>query len=225
MRKELKFPRIFKLKIMAHIVLLGDSVFDNKRYVGGEPDVVEHLREMLPRHWRASLKAIDGSVVENVRRQQAEVSEDATHLIVSVGGNDALMNTDVLQMRANSAAEILTVLAIRAESFESGYAKMLEAVIRQNSSTAVCTIYYPNFSDVSLQKIAVAALTVFNDVILRQAISAGVPVLDLRLICSEKSDYANEIEPSGKGARKIAEKILEVVQNYDFSIRRTQIFA
>jgi len=26
-----------------HIVLLGDSIFDNSVYTGGEPDVVEHL--------------------------------------------------------------------------------------------------------------------------------------------------------------------------------------
>jgi hypothetical protein len=27
-----------------HIALIGDSVFDNKAYVGRQPDVVEHLR-------------------------------------------------------------------------------------------------------------------------------------------------------------------------------------
>ena len=210
---------------MSHIVLLGDSVFDNKRYVGNEPDVVEHLRGMIPQDWRATLKAIDGSVVENVNRQIREVPEDATQLIISVGGNDALGNADVLQMNANSAAEVFSVLANRAKSFESSYANMLETVLNRNLPTGVCTIYYPNFPNDALQKIAVAALSVFNDAIIRQAISAGIPVLDLRLICSEKSDYANEIEPSSKGGKKIAAKILELVQKHDFSNERTQIFA
>lgn len=29
----------------SHVVLFGDSIFDNKRYVSGAPDVVAHVRE------------------------------------------------------------------------------------------------------------------------------------------------------------------------------------
>jgi hypothetical protein len=55
-----------------------------------------------------------------------------------------------------------------------------------------------------MQKIATAALRAFNDAIIRQAVAHGLPFLDLRLICSERADYANEIEPSVEGGRKIA---------------------
>ena len=33
---------------MTHVALLGDSIFDNKTYTNGEPDVVAHLRTFLP---------------------------------------------------------------------------------------------------------------------------------------------------------------------------------
>ena len=33
---------------MKHIVLLGDSIFDNKSYVGGGKDTIENLREQMP---------------------------------------------------------------------------------------------------------------------------------------------------------------------------------
>jgi hypothetical protein len=36
---------------MGHLVLLGDSVFDNAAYVGGGPDVVAQLRARLPTGW------------------------------------------------------------------------------------------------------------------------------------------------------------------------------
>ncbi len=39
---------------MSHVVLLGDSNFDNARYVPGEPAVVEQLRRSLPRGWHAT---------------------------------------------------------------------------------------------------------------------------------------------------------------------------
>lgn len=43
---------------MEHIVLLGDSIFDNKVYVDEAPDVVGHLRNILPRDWKATLCAV-----------------------------------------------------------------------------------------------------------------------------------------------------------------------
>jgi hypothetical protein len=209
---------------MPDIVLLGDSVFDNRAYVGGEPDVITHLRQMLPADWRATLNAVDGSVAANINGQLSNLSAESTHLVISVGGNDALMNADVLQMKASSAAEVLEILANRAGDFEFQYREMLRHVLRCALPTVVCTIYFPNFSDKFMQKIATAALSVFNDALIRQAILAGVPFLDLRLICNEPGDYANEIEPSGKGGRKIAAKILEVVQRHNFSNKKTYVY-
>lgn len=210
---------------MAHIVLLGDSIFDNKSYVGGNgKDVITHLREILPQNWQATLNAVDGSLVESVGSQLLGIPKETTHLVVSVGGNNALMNADILGMRANSAAEVFDALSKRTNDFEFQYGEMLGNVLTYNLPTAVCTIYYPNFSDSFMQKVALTALSSFNDAIIRQAALAGIPFLDLRLICNEKSDYANEIEPSGKGGRKIAAKILEVIENHDFSNKRTSVY-
>jgi hypothetical protein len=78
--------------------------------------------------------------------------------------------------------------------------------------------------DMVTQKVAVAALATFNDVIIKQAFLAGVPLIDLRLVCSEDSDYANEIEPSESGGEKIARTILKAVNEHDFSKRKTEVF-
>ncbi len=80
-----------------HVVLLGDSVFDNGAYVGGGPDVVAQLRERLPRGSEATLLAVDGSVASGVERQLARLPEGATHLVVSTVGNDALGHVEILQ--------------------------------------------------------------------------------------------------------------------------------
>ena len=76
--------------IMGHIVLLGDSIFDNASYVPEGPPVVTQLRHRLPKNWRASLLAVDGHRTMDVMDQLTALPGDATHLIVSVGGNDAL---------------------------------------------------------------------------------------------------------------------------------------
>jgi lysophospholipase L1-like esterase len=209
---------------MKHIVLLGDSILDNTAYVKGGPDVIRQLRSKLPDGWKATLNAVDGSVVRNVTGQLARIPKEASHLVVSVGGNDALGHAGILGEGARSAADVLNRLAEVSEGFQEQYHAMLQDILSHRLPTAICTIYYPRFPDRQLQRIAVAALTVFNDVIVREAFTAGVPLLDLRLICNEDADYANEIEPSVAGGEKITDVILKVVEEHDFSRRRTEVF-
>jgi lysophospholipase L1-like esterase len=195
-----------------HAVLLGDSVFDNAAYTGGAPDVVHHLRRRLPEGWRATLGAVDGGTTWSVREQLRRLPPDATHLVVSAGGNDTLGHIDFLGAPAGSTAEALLGLAEIAAGFERDYQDMLAEVLALGLPTAVCTIYYPRFPDPELQKIAVTALTVFNDCIIRAAFASGLPLLDLRLVCTEEGDYADPIEPSAQGGEKIARAIAEMLE-------------
>jgi hypothetical protein len=39
---------------MTHILLLRDSVIDNKAYVGRGPDVAEQLRKLSPKEWQVT---------------------------------------------------------------------------------------------------------------------------------------------------------------------------
>jgi lysophospholipase L1-like esterase len=209
---------------MTHVVLLGDSIFDNAAYVGGGRDVITHLRGLAPDGWRASLSALDGSVVSTVLRQLESLPAEATHLVVSAGGNDALQSAGMLEEGSHSFAEVLLRLADVAEKFESDYRRMLEALCATGKPAAVSTIYYPRFPDPPVQRLAVTALTVFNDAIIRLAFGAGLPLLDLRLICDEDADYANPIEPSEAGGAKIAERIVRLVSEHNFGNRRTEVF-
>lgn len=108
---------------MKHLVLLGDSILDNKSYVGSGFDVVSHLRQQSPDDWRATLLAVDGSIAEQVSDQTLDLPADATHLFVSTGGNNAIMNADVLQMKVSSSAEVFDRLADLAIEFERVYKK------------------------------------------------------------------------------------------------------
>ncbi len=209
---------------MTHAALLGDSVFDNAAYVGGGADVITHLRRRLPEGWGATLLAVDGSVVGGVRSQLKRVPGEASHLVVSAGGNDALQRAGILEERARSAAEVLGRLADVAEEFESGYRRMLREALDTGKPVAVCTVYYPRFPDALAQRLAVTALTVFNDAIIRAAFSSGVPLIDLRLVCDQDADYANPIEPSEAGGAKIADAIVRLLSEHDFEKRRTEVF-
>jgi GDSL-like Lipase/Acylhydrolase family len=209
---------------MNHIVLAGDSIFDNSAYTRGGADVITHLQGQIPTGWRATLLAVDGSCIEHVEAQMHHLPDDASHVIVSAGGNDALANSDILKQEAKWSSEVLFTLADRASAFEARYCKMLNTLLELRRKIGVCTIYYPRMEVPSDQKAAVAALTVFNDVIIKQAFLAGVPLIDLRLVCNEPEDYANEIEPSERGGSKIAAAIVQLVTDHNFEIGRTQVF-
>jgi lysophospholipase L1-like esterase len=209
---------------MSHVVLLGDSIFDNKVYVGSGPDVVHQLRERLPHDWKATLLAVDGDTSQGVASQLASLPRDASHLVVSAGGNDALMQAGILAQSVVSVAETMCRLSDVAAHFEASYTKMLDTLLKHQLPIAVCTIYNPRFDEPMQQRVAVAGLCHFNDVILRAAIARGLPVLDLRLVCNEYSDYANEIEPGVLGGAKIASAIARLVTQHNFSARRTSIF-
>jgi len=209
---------------LSHLILLGDSVFDNAAYVGVGPDVISQVRTKLPPTWNATLLAVDGGVTSDIKNQLRKLPRDASHLILSVGGNDALGHVDILEARSRSTAETLERLAEIGSDFERRYKSMLDAVRASKKPTAICTIYYPRFPDPMLQRLSVTALTVFNDAILRLGVLAGLPILDLRLICDEDADYANPIEPSSRGGEKIARAIATLLSEHDFSRRRTEIF-
>jgi hypothetical protein len=192
---------------MPHVVLLGDSVFDNAAYVGAGPDVVKQVRGILPDSWQATLLAVDGNVIADVPRQLRRLPSNATHLIVSVGGNDALRASGVLERATRSVAEALELLADVRARFHAEYCAMLDAVEASARPAAICTIYDPRYPDPQRRRLASAALTFLNDVITREAFRRGLPLIDLRVLCSEDADFANPIEPSVQGGQKISAAI------------------
>jgi len=192
---------------MSHIVLLGDSVFDNGAYVGDGPDVIRQLREFLPAGWRSSLNAVDGAKIGGIDAQLQRLPADASHLVVSIGGNDALQYSDVLNESARSVGEGLHKVAAVRDAFQADYRAMLDQVVARKLSVAVCTIYDPRFADALQRRIGSAALAILNDAITREAFARDISLIDLRVLCDDDQDFANPIEPSVQGGSKIARAI------------------
>jgi hypothetical protein len=206
---------------MSHVVLLGDSIFDNERYVPGRPPIIEQLRAWLPKGWRATLLARDGAVAGDVPKQLAGLPAEATHLVVSAGGNNALENSSIVEDASRTAAEGFMCVAEIQQQFRQEYRDMLQAVLAVGKPTVLCTIYdsLPEFPAATI-----TALSVFNDVILREGFSHGLPILDLRLICTEARDYSNCIEPSERGGAKIVRGICRIVTVHDFSRSQSVVY-
>lgn len=196
---------------MHHLILLGDSVLDNGAYTEGGPAVLAHVRKALPVGWQATLKAVDGSTTEDIPAQLAQLPLSATHLLLSVGGNNAILCAEVLQTPVTTSGEALLLLANAVGEFESSYRAVVDACLKSGLPLVVCTIYHGDFPEPSYQQRVVVALAAFNDAIIRIAVEKQLRVVDLRFICNAPADYANPIEPSVVGGAKIAQAIARAV--------------
>lgn len=202
---------------MKHVVLLGDSIFDNATYVPDNPCVIEQVKNCLPKD-RATLLAIDGATTLDVISQLDRLPPDASHLLVSVGGNDALKYGLSLS-QSMSSVEMLDRIASMKVDFQQDYKQMLTAVLSHGKPTVACTIYDScPLLDPLMRRLAFTALPIFNDCIFRQAVQFNLSLIDLRLVCNEASDYStiSPIEPSVTGGQKIARIIAKIASEHDF---------
>jgi len=223
-----------------HIVLAGDSVFDNGSYVSGQPDVAQQLRNQLGEDSNVTLLAIDGDVTKGVHNQLTQLPEDTSHLFISVGGNDALGQLQIFTDPVSSVGEGFLKFSRVQTTFQQEYKAMLENALSLNIPTTICTIYKPCFyhpdmsrvgsyvgngvSNTDLQNVSVTALTAFNDVILQEAVTTGIPLMDLRVMYDNVADYANPIEPSTIGGRKMVSVMESIINDHPFSENMTVLY-
>lgn len=198
---------------MSHLVLFGDSIFDNQAYVPPNQTVIDHLQALLPANWQATLLAVDGSTTSSIPAQLARLPSDASHLVLSVGGNDAIGQLHIIQEPVENIGEAFNLLYDHIVEFERNYHRVLDAILSRNLPTTICTIYAGWFEGMLERKITSTALRLFNDAIVINAFKKQLPIIDLRLVCAEEVDYANPIEPSSIGGKKIAQAIVSAVIN------------
>lgn len=196
-----------------HLVLLGDSVFDNQTYVEPDEAVIDQTQRLIGSDALVTLLAVDGDVAVRVNDQLKRLPDSATHLALSVGGNDALGCLPALDQSCNSIMEALSKLSEIQAAFETQYRNALQGVSRLGLPTIVCTIYD---AVPGLPPPLRTALSLFNDVITREALKAGMEILDLRIVMNDMADYSDvsPIEPSGAGGRKIAESLQRWIQGH-----------
>jgi hypothetical protein len=206
-----------------HVILAGDSIFDNATYVPGEPCLTDQLRALVGDGSSVSMIAVDGDYASDVSRQVRSLPEGATHILVSAGGNDALTHSHKLGYDYLTSEDLFKEWADIQAEFRREYQQMLEAVLALQLHTAICTIYdaVPVVGPVE-----VTALSLFNDVITTEGITRGIPIVDLRRVCVESGDYSpiSPIEPSSQGGEKIASAIKRMLELHDFSTSRTVIY-
>ena len=196
-----------------HIVLAGDSIFDNGGYVPGEPCVTDQLKTVVPNDWDVSRAAVDGDCIRHVRSRVSKMPKSTTYVVLSIGGNDVLSYANLLKKLAEGVS-LESILEVPLREFEQQYADLLDWMVSFEIPLSVCTIYTAiPFVDELSRTFAPMAIDCFNKVILKSAMVRNVPVIRLDTICTDPKDFSamSPIEPSAIGGKKIVNAIYQYV--------------
>ena len=216
---------------MNKLTMLGDSVFDNKKYIGTEePDVKDQVKKILDEEFASmdlEFLAEDGAVIERmIKYQIPRIPENTSHLCVSIGGNDLLGLTGLLSMNlGEDFQKNLIVLSKVKERFRGDYGRMIGVLDEIKIPYTVFRIYYPGNPDTGLDRVRLSgdmgftgtevAVDAFNAVIDEKASSSeyckGIVAID-RLFMGRHECYANPIEPSRIGGEIIARKVVDILR-------------
>ena len=229
---------------MKKIYLLGDSIIDNTSYVEtNEKDVVSHLNSMYKEDPKVNInnRAVDGHTMRDLLNTQLleEGLNDATHIVMSIGGNDLLQNISFLQM-TSKLSEVMNKDArigkwgVRElnpsrnkvfeetyfeiiKPFNSLYETIVEKLSNYRAKLLLCTVYEGDlFGSDEFKNVFYSSKTmvsIFNDLVYKSSSKFKTDVLELRNIFVSSEDYANPIEPSHIGGEKLAKSIVEWVNN------------
>lgn len=189
-----------------HLVLMGDSVLDNRTYV---PEHLLSVEEQFRAHFYHTTKvtrlARDGATMEGVRVFQLEhpLPSDTTHVLLSVGGNDGLVAFSSLQRNSNNSW--WSVATTFFQKFAADYDALLELIqtLYPKVTLMVCTIYQPWTDKWLFGAVSNVGVRLMNRAIRECAKRRKLPVMDLWAIFTEKADFANVIEPGVPGGDKM----------------------
>ena len=179
------------------IILLGDSVFDNRSYVG-ETDSIHYL---LDHHniIKSTIIASDGAKIANLNNQLQSVKKDLLNkkitLFISVGGNDIYdyNKTDNCKDYVDKIFDKYTTI-INNYSF--------------NCKLVLCNIYTPT-SEKNTTK--AKCIKIWNNKLSEYCLQNSYTLFPLDSILNKPSDFTDKIEPSKTGGRKIVNELLTYV--------------
>ena len=214
-REEKQLKRTKRLKSIKkhHVSLLGDSIIDNKVYVGeGELSVTEHLQHKSSSYF--TMIAVDGDTTKDVLDNQLDnLKESVSHIVLSIGGNDLLQNLHLLQDETSGMKFALEKCSELINEIQENYIKILEHLSQYDAKVLLCTVYEGDLESELLlaeyDKAGQVMLKMHNDTVYYLASKFEVDVLELRNIFTNKEDYANPIEPSHIGGEKLAKAIIQ----------------
>ena len=190
--------------VKANIVLLGDSILDNSRYVLSNKSVADVIK--AGNIGETYCYARDGATLSDVYKQLEFIPKEINaYIFLSVGGNDILYHYEHCAhclIDKNSDDFLNSTFDI--------YKDLVKSITIRcpNNKLYLLDIYYPNNEK---YQIYYNIISKWNQMLHTFASNnknvSGV--LQISNVVSKEDDFVYNIEPSQKGGYKIAEQIIQ----------------
>jgi hypothetical protein len=180
------------------IVLLGDSILDNRMYVSSGKSVADLLQKTtMDQGYEVGLFAVDGATIRDVGAQinqlPMEYNTPETVLVLSVGGNDFLSGSDY-------------------DTAEKEYVRLVERLRKVFGS---CKLYLVNlYRPVDPLFLIYYRIIDKWNLFLKGLVQKGIAngIVDVFSVIKEPDDLVMKIEPSATGSAKIVTAIVDQVE-------------
>ena len=198
-----------KMEEPTKVILFGDSVLNNSRYVPLGKSVGSFCRNIYGGGLR--IYAQDGASINNVHNQieQCASNSDASgeiHLIISVGGNNLLNAMNVHALNDQTV-----------DKCASQYERLIKRVANTFPEARIylLNVYHP--TEKRYQKIS-KYIDGWNETVVT-LIESGemgdrVELIDIDALLTEEEDFVDDIEPSSKGGKKITSAIVDKINEF-----------
>lgn len=183
------------------IVLLGDSIFQNKAYVSTGKSVEELFREKTDN--KTICLAVDHSKIIDIYSQIEKIPDELnngyTNVFLSAGGND------ILTHYVDQGNDITDTQFL--DSMFSEYKNLLKSIYERipDANIVLLDIYYPNNSTYAKYQHIISE---WNKKIYDFARENNYSVIRVSTIITKPEDFAFGIEPSQSGGQKLVQAIL-----------------
>ena len=192
------------------IDLLGDSLLENHSYTKVGESVHDHMTRLTP--IPVVQHAVDGDVIADTIRVLDIMGHDPkpnTGAVLSCSGNDALRASSILTEPVSSVFEAFSLMIPILDGVRDRYRTLLDTMLKIYDRDLVRVMTIHNKVP-SMPREPLAALSLFNELILEECSRRKLQIIDLRIICEAADSYSeiSDIEPSGIGGLRISEAIL-----------------
>ncbi len=185
-----------------NIVLLGDSILDNKSYVSDGKSVENFLIERNNNVYnlaKDNSKIID--TFNQINNIPIKLNNKNTFIFLSVGGND------ILSQYLDKNEDITNTSILK--SMLLSYKNLVKSIKNRNpnSNIILLDIYYPN--NLTYKRFH-SIIKEWNQMLYNYGKKYNYNVLKISEYLTQENDFSFGIEPSSNGGKKIAELILSI---------------
>ena len=170
-----------------NIILLGDSILKNDKYVGKNHNMTYLLKKQ---GFHVNCLAKDNALVDNLSTQISNFKNINTnaYYVISAGGNNILQHRD---------------MNIAFKQYKNFITKLGNHVSK--NKIILCTIYYP-----PTHKHYFSKIKEWNNSLINFA-KGKYKLLRIDIFMNNMNDFINQIEPSYLGSKKIVKHLNNII--------------